>query len=155
MADAVLPHGENLDTPLLEGLADLHAHGIESLVGVGNVAEDEGKVEHGRLGKEVAEDGGAGEGHVHRSEGETLDEVALVSELAAGKYLDFNRAARLVLHQLGEFHRALGVWVLGVGDVPQLEGVLRREGGRCRRYEQYCKKHDRKTFHPFSASSMK
>ena len=142
MADAVLEHGEDLDAPLFKRLADLHAHGIEGLVGVGNVAENEGKVEDCRLGKEVAEDRGAGEGHVHRSEGETLDEVPLVPELTAGEDLDFNRTARLFLHKLGKFHRPLGVGVLGIGDMPQLEGEFRREGGRSRNNQKHGKADD-------------
>ena len=96
-----------------------------------HVAENEGQVKDRHFGHEIAQHGGAGEGHVHGAEGQAFNKVALIAQLAGGVDLDFHFAVGALFHQVGEMVRALAVGIFRLGNVPQFQGDGRGQSQGC------------------------
>ncbi len=85
VSHAVLHVDVDFHSLALELRTDLHAHRVQSFVGLLHIPEDKGKIEDRHFGKEISQHGRAGEGEVNGAELGSLDEIALIAGWLLGK----------------------------------------------------------------------
>ena len=134
VAEALLAPGQRLEATRREGLQHVLAdRAVEHLAGVGEVAHQEGDVEHAGLRHEVQRGAGRQDGEVDGAELQALDDFALAAERAARELLHLEAAAGAGFERLREGLAARAVVRAGRQRIGHLQRGL--GGGRGREGE--------------------